>query len=144
MTKMWIKWNAVNTFQKQCTFSREIQKLWYSKNLRLHFSFFFYQHYIFQFKKRPSFSTYLTQTLLNRIHSRCTVTALWSMWSFVGRSKICVHTETWSTLPSGHLHDEHSLQIQILLNDPSHPSLPVHWEFSLRPKPDHEMQSDQK
>lgn len=144
MTKMWIKWNAVNTFQKQCTFSREIQKLWYSKNLRLHFSFFFYQHYIFQFKKRPFFSTYLTQTLLNRIHSRCTVTALWSMWSFVGRSKICVHTETWSTLPSGHLHDEHSLQIQILLNDPSHPSWPVHWEFSLRPKPDHEMQSDQK
>lgn len=110
----------------------------------LFFFFFFYQHYIFQFKKRPSFSTYLTQTLLNRIHSRCTVTALWSMWSFVGRSKICVHTETWSTLPSGHLHDEHSLQIQILLNDPSHPSWPVHWEFSLRPKPDHEMQSDQK
>lgn len=141
MTKMWNKWNSVNTFQKQCTFSREIQKLWYSKNLRLHI---FYQHYIFQFKKRPSFSTYLTQTLLNRIHSRCTVTALWSMWSFVGRSKICVHTETWSTLPSGHLHGEHSLQIQILLNDPSHPSWPVHWEFSLRPKPDHEMQSNQK
>lgn len=129
-------------FRSNLPFQEKFKNYAYSKNLRLHFSF--YQHYIFQFKKRPSFSTYLTQTLLNRIHSRCTVTALWSMWSFVGRRKICVHTETWSTLPSGHLHDEHSLQIQILLNDPSHPSWPVHWEFSLRPKPDHEMQSDEK